>query len=144
MRKENNIIDNPALGCALGRAYQILLSKLAKALNDANLDITAGEYLILRALYSRPGIQQCEIADMIGKDKAAVSRCVSGLEKKGLVSTELISHKCLKVHLTEKAMLIQPRIMAVAQLRHNELAGMTTDKELATFASILKRIIENQ
>lgn len=144
MSKENDIIKSPALGCTLGCAYQILLSKLAKALKDAELDITTSEYLILRALYSRPGIQQCEIAEMVGKDKAAVCRCVAGLEKKGLVSTESVSHKCLRVHLTDLSRSLQPRIMTVAQNRHNALAAMTTPDELAIFASILNRIIDQK
>ena len=144
MSKEIDIIQSPALGCTLGRAYQILLGKLAGALKDAGLDITTSEYLILRALYTRPGIQQCEIAEMVGKDKAAVCRCVAGLEKKGLVTTQPVSHKCLRVHLTDFARSIQPRIMAVAQIRHNELAEMVTPDELAVFASILNRIIDTK
>ncbi len=144
MTKENDIIESPALGCRLGQAYQILLGKLAQALKEAQLDITTGEYLVLRALYSRPGIQQCEIADMVGKDKAAVCRTVASLANKGLVSTEPVSHKCLRVHLTDTAMLLKPRILAVAQLRHNELASMTTPDELAVFTSILDRIINTK
>ncbi|MDE7092856.1 MAG: MarR family transcriptional regulator, partial [Muribaculaceae bacterium] len=99
MKTENKTYQSPALGCMLGSANQILLGELEKALKEANLDLTTVDYLVLRALYSKDGIQQCEIADMVGRDKAGICRCVTGLVKKGLVRTEPISYKCLKVYL---------------------------------------------
>lgn len=144
MKKETHITDTPALGCLIGTAYQALLSQLASALKDAGLDITTSEYLVLRAIYCRDGMQQCEIADMVGKDKSSICRCVASLEKKGLVTTEPVSHKCLKVYISEKGAAVKPRIMTVAALRHKELTKMTTPDELETFTRILERIIANK
>ena len=98
MNSINSLSKTPAIGCLIGTAYQILLSRLASTLKEAGLDITTSEYLVLRAIYSNDGLQQCEIAEMVGKDKAAICRCVAGLAKKGLVRTESVSHKCLRVY----------------------------------------------
>lgn len=133
--------ESPALGCLIGKAYQTLLNQLNSALKEAGVDITASEYLVLRALYTAEGIQQCEIAQMVGKDKAAVCRCVAGLEKKGLVRTESVSHKCLRVFLTEKGRDIEPKVMEVAYIRHKALLDLTTPKNLAIFTEILKKVI---
>ncbi|MDE5880423.1 MAG: MarR family transcriptional regulator [Muribaculaceae bacterium] len=132
---------SPALGCLIGKAYQTMLSQLNSALKEAGLDITTSEYLALRALYSSEGIQQCEIAQMVGKDKAAVCRCVAGLEKKGLVRTECVSHKCLRVFLTDKGREIEPKVMEVARIRHKALLDLTTPENLAIFTEILKKVI---
>lgn len=132
---------SPALGCLIGKAYQVLLSQLSVALKEAGLDITTSEYLVLRALYTTEGIQQCEIAQMVGKDKAAVCRCVAGLEKKGLVRTESVSHKCLRVFLTDKGREIKPKTIEVANIRHKALLDLTTPKNLAIFTEILKKVI---
>lgn len=141
MKKEVPHIDSPAVGCMLGKAYQILLSQLAKALRDAGLDITTTEYLVLRALYSGEGVQQCEIASLTGKDKAFICRCVTSLEKKGLVRTESISHKCLRVYLTENARDIESGIMDVAERRHKALMSLTSPMEFEFFAKVLEKII---
>ncbi|MDE6683085.1 MAG: MarR family winged helix-turn-helix transcriptional regulator [Muribaculaceae bacterium] len=141
MKKEIPHIESPAVGCMLGKAYQILLSQLAKALSDAGLEITTTEYLVLRALYSDEGIQQCEIASLTGKDKASICRCVSGLEKKSLVKTECVSHKCLRVYLTEQAREIEPRVMNVANIRHNVLLSMLSPSEFENFTKVLEKII---
>lgn len=132
------------MGCKVGRAYQIMLSQLAKALKEADLDITTSEYLVLRAVYSCPGCQQCNIAVMVGKDKAAVCRCVVGLERKGLLKTEAVSYKCRKVYPTDIAYQIKPRIMEVATRRHQALMDLTTPAELDIFTHILDDIINTQ
>ena len=142
MNSINSLSKTPAIGCLIGTAYQILLSRLASALKEAGLDITTSEYLVLRAIYSKDGLQQCEIADMVGKDKAAICRCVAGLAKKGLVRTESVSHKCLRVYSTEEGRRIEPDIMRVAALRHKELAEMISHKELEVFTKVLEKIVK--
>ncbi len=144
MKKINENIVNPTLGCKVGQAYQTMLSQLAKALENAGLPITTSEYLVLRAVYSQEGLQQCDIAEMVGKDKAAVCRCIAGLEKKGLVATESVSHKCLRVFLTDKSREMQPKIMQVAEQRHQALLDLTTPKNLEIFTQIIERIINSK
>lgn len=144
MRKESSTYGVPAVGCLLGTAYQTLISQLGTDLKDAGLDITAGEYLVLRALYTEDGIQQCQIADMVGKDKAAICRCVAGLEKKEMVITESVSHKCLRVYLSDKAREIEPAIMDIAQKRHDALAANATPEELEIFIRILEKIVRQK
>ena len=133
----------PNLGCLIGTAYQIMVSRLDQALREQGLDVTAGEYLVMRALYSSDGMQQCEIASLIGKDKSAVCRTVTGLVKKKLVRTVPVSHKCLKVYVDQRGREIEPVIMAVAQSRHKALTALLTGEDLRLFSSILKKIIEN-
>lgn len=141
MKEMNENIKSPALGCKVGRAYQMMLSQLAQALKDAGLDLTTSEYLVMRAVFSSPGAQQCEIADMVGKDNAAVCRCVAGLGKKGMVDTETVSYKCLRVYPSARAKELQPRILEVAEKRHNALLDITTPAELDIFNRVLDRII---
>lgn len=143
MTNEILTYSGPNLGCMLGTAYQTLLSELTDSLDRKGLDITTSEYLVMRALYSNDGLQQCEIAALLGKDKGAISRCVKNLENKNLVTTEVVSHKCLRVYVSEKGRLIQPSVMAVADERHKALTSMLTHHEMETFVSVLKRIINN-
>ncbi|MDE6296903.1 MAG: MarR family transcriptional regulator [Muribaculaceae bacterium] len=141
MRIEKRNIERLALGCKVGKANQALLSQLSVALAKAGLDITTTEYLVLRAIYTRDGIQQCEIGDMTGKDKAAVSRCVAGLVKKELVTTVCESHKCLRVFLSDKGREIESKVFEVARARHLALAELTSPEKLAVFDEILEKII---
>ncbi|MDE6393775.1 MAG: MarR family winged helix-turn-helix transcriptional regulator [Duncaniella sp.] len=143
MTNELHIYGGPNVGCMLGTAYQSLLSELTDALAKAGLDVTAPEYLILRALYANNGMQQCELASQLGKDKGAICRCIKTMAAKGLVVTEPVSHKCLKVYVSDKGQSIRADIMAVADERHRALTSMLTPAEMDTFVSVLQRIITN-
>lgn len=128
----------------IGSANQILLGELDKALKEAKLPLTTTEYLVLRALYSREGIQQCEIADMVGRDKAGICRCVAGLLKKGLVRTEPVSYKCLRVYLTDEARAIRPKVLKVAEERQKALVDLVSREELEVFNKVLEAIIKTK
>lgn len=142
---EHNInITEPTVGCKMGLAYKILLTQLEDALRKANLNINPNEYLILRALYNNNGAQQCEISELIGKDKSIVSRCIEGLVDKNLVKTEDISHKCRKVYYTAAADEIKPRIMSVANERHKALTDLTNPDDLKIFINVLHNIIKSK
>lgn len=143
MKDNTTTYSMPNLGCMVGTAYQIMVSRLDHALREQGLDVTAGEYLVMRSLYSSDGMQQCEIAALIGKDKSAVCRTVTGLVKKKLVRTVPVSHKCLKVYVDQRGREVEPAIMAVAQARHRAITDLLTEAELKVFSTTLEKIIKN-
>ncbi len=130
----------PYVGCLVGAAFQKMTSQLETALKKAEIPITAAEYMILRALYSTDGLQQCEICEMVGKDKASICRSVSSLAKKGLIKPEPVSYKCIRVWLTDKANEIKPQIMKIADDRHKALTSLASEKEVESFIKILNLI----
>lgn len=131
----------PNVGCLLGTAYQIQLALLNSSLRNARLNISPAEYLILRGLYSEDGLQQCDLSDLLGKDKASVSRCVAAMERKGLVRTECISHKCRRVWLTEMSKVIKPEIMEIARQRHDALLNIANKEDMDAFVRVLKQMV---
>ena len=131
----------PNVGCLLGAAYQQQLSRLSSALVDAGLDIVPAEYLVLRGLYARDGMQQCDVAALLGKDKASVSRCVGAMERKGLINIETVSHKCRLIWLSDKGREIEPSIMKVARDRHKALADIVSRKDMEALVRVLKLIL---
>ncbi len=142
MSENKNTYATPYVGCLVGAAFQKLIAQLDAALKKAALSITAAEYMILRALYTNDGLQQCQICDMVGKDKASICRSVAALDKKGLIKTEYVSHKCIKVWLTEKANEIRPQIMRIADERHKALLSLASEERIKSFIEILDLIVK--
>lgn len=138
---ENRLYELPNMGCMLGTAYQTLVSRLAETLQKEQCGISVAEYMVLRAIYTCDGMQQCEIGEMVGKDKGAVCRTVKSLEAKGLVRTEQISHKCLRVYITDKGTDIRPSVMRIAEAKDRQLSKLLCPEELEAFQSILMKII---
>ena len=133
----------PNLGCKLGTAYQRQLGELATALADAGLELTTSEYLLLRALYDTDGMQQCDIASLLSKDKAAVSRCVASLIRKGYIATRSESYKCQRAYLTATGRALQSDVMAVARERQAAIEQTLTETELQVLNTILDKIINH-
>ena len=144
MTKAHNIYSMPNVGCMLGTAYQTLASQLQEALTNAGLDITVSEYLILRTLYDRDGVQQCEIAETLGKDKAAVCRCIRKMLSKGLVRSENVSHKCMRIFVDNEGQRLRDAVLAIGTERHQALQHLLTPDEMTAFANILRKIIDSQ
>lgn len=144
MKENSKIYNLPNMGCMIGTAYQIMVAQLDEALKSAGLPIAVPEYLILRVLYDYDGLQQCEIASALGKDKAAVCRTVGAMVKKGLVTTQSVSHKCLRLFLSPKAEEMKPSILEVASERENHFLSLGTREEIEIFSRIIKRIIEDE
>lgn len=140
--KKANETPAPAVGCLVSAAAQRMLAALTRALVDAGLPLTAPEYLVMRALYRRDGLQQCEIAETTGKDKAAICRCVAALSRKNLVRTEPVSHKCLRVYVAPEGRRIESDVMRVAASRHAAFSALLAPGEEVLFADILRRIID--
>lgn len=142
MKAQQEIVyGTPNTGCLVGTAYQKLYARLSEALETAGIPVTAAEYMILRVLYTKEGLQQCDIAQIVGKDQSAVCRTVSAMEKKKLVHTETVSHKCRRVFLAPTGTKLKPDIMEIARKRHDELSSILTPEELETFETILLKII---
>lgn len=139
---ENSFYGFPNMGCMLGTAYQTLVAQLAVTLEKEQCGISVPEYMVLRALYTRNGMQQCEIGEMVGKDKGAVCRTVKSLELKGLVSTEQVSHKCLRVYISEKGRELEPTVMRIAEDKEKALAALLTPDGLTTLRNTLSKIID--
>lgn len=144
MTKETYIYGSPHVGCLLGTAFQAQYSKLASALESKGLELAVSEYLILRTLYDNDGMQQCDIASSLGKDQAAVCRCVKKMAERELVRTEPISRKCLRVFVADKGRAIETSVMEVASEVHAQLAAMLTPREMQELVRLLNKVKGNQ
>ncbi len=141
--KTVNAYGMPCEGCMIGTAFQKLTAQLERILKQENLDIKAGDYMILRALYNSDGLQQCELSELIGKDKSSICRSVSNLLQKGLVKTEPISYKCVRVWLTDKAEELRPIILKIAEERQKALYDLAPERDIEGFVKVLKAIINS-
>ncbi|MDE6311452.1 MAG: MarR family transcriptional regulator [Muribaculaceae bacterium] len=144
MKKENKMYGMPNVGCMIGTAYQCLVGQLDEILREELPEVTVPEYMILRSLYFRDGMQQCDIAEMVGRDKAVVCRTVKAMVSKGYVRTESESHKCLRVFLTSKAESVKAKVLQIAAGRQKALESVIGPECVSVFSDCLKKIIESK
>ena len=108
----------------------------------AEVGITASELMYLSQLYDRDGLTQEEMAAVITVDKAATTRTIQGMEKKGLVCREAHeeNYRAKRVYLTDKAKNAEPRIRELQKKWVDFITQDMTQKEAEVFATQLKKM----
>lgn len=108
----------------------------------SDVEITASELMYLSQLYSRDGLTQEEMAAVITVDKAATTRTIQGMEKKGLVRREAHeeNYRAKRVYLTDKAKNAEPRIRELQKKWVDFITQDMTQKEAEVFAAQLKKM----
>ena len=108
----------------------------------SDVEITASELMYLSQLYNRDGLTQEEMAAVITVDKAATTRTIQGMEKKGLVRREAHeeNYRAKRVYLTDKAKNAAPRISELQKKWVDFITQDMTQKEAEVFAAQLKKM----
>lgn len=108
----------------------------------SEVEITASELMYLSQLYTRDGLTQDEMATKISVDKAATTRTIQGMEKKGLVvrrSNEK-DHRSKCVYLTDKAKQMEGHIREIQKKWSDYIMQDMTVSEAELFANQLKQM----
>ena len=113
----------------------VLFRQMNLFLNRELLDekLTSSDVLYLALLYEQDGRTQDEMADTV--DRAATTRSLQGLEKKGLVRREVdtFDRRIRRVYLTEKAMQYRTAIRRMADDLADALFEGMSEEEVKAF-----------
>lgn len=131
---------------SLGRLIAILYRKNQIYLNTQlkPYNLTSGEVGLLMSLYQEEGQTQEALSAALNIDKAATARTVKVLEQKGYVNREQDTEdkRCNRIHLTEKARVLQHDIVSVIQNWSRNIATFLGEKSYAELYSNIKNIID--
>lgn len=130
-------------GALIRRLQQTVAFTLTRQFQARGSDLTPVQYTVLAAACTHPGIEQGELADLIGYDRATVGGVVDRLEAKGLVSRNLSAHdrrvRLLSVSRTGTALLkkLAPAILAA----QDEILAALDAREREDFARLLAKLV---
>ena len=99
------------------------LSRSASALYQREFGVNVTEWRIMAQLAIEPGIPASRICQVIGFDKGPVSRSLSIMERKGIITIEVDESDARRhvIALTEAGRALHDRIIAVALERERRL-----------------------
>ncbi len=120
--------------------------KYSQALfTEHNIYISGDQWVILKRISEREGINQKEIADQTYKDPASVTRMLDLLEKQQLVKRVAVENdrRTYALFLTEQGKELVTRIKPLAtKARQKGLEGFNTDDH-ERLKLLLNKIYEN-
>lgn len=76
---------NDSFATLLNKTTRALSTRLQSLFTQAGFDVTSEQWMILLLLWQQDGRSPYQIANIIGKDRAAVTRLIDGLERRKLV-----------------------------------------------------------
>lgn len=125
----------------IGKQISILFRQLNLYFNHelSEISISATELLYLSSLYEKDGITQDDLAQEYSVDKAAVTRTLQLMEKKGLIvrKTDSTDKRAKKLFLTDKSKSLEKKLR---ETQAKWICAMTKGMEKSAIDSFSKQI----
>lgn len=75
---------NDSIGALSGTVHELILKRLALCFKSTGIPLTAYQYQLMSRLWTADGIHQNKLAEMLNRDRSAITHMVDQLEKKKL------------------------------------------------------------
>jgi DNA-binding MarR family transcriptional regulator len=133
------------LGRQSGVLYHLLSRRMNGLLNEAGLGITVDQFRLLTMLWKEDGITQQQLAVLLGRDRASITRMADILEEQGIISRipNKNDRRINQIYLSKKGRELEPAAAACARQALDEMTRNFSENEKNTFSQLLQRAIEN-
>ena len=136
---------NDILFYNMDKAIRTYRNYAQKRLRDHGYKITIDQWLIIKAILENPGIMQQELAEIVFKDNASVTRIIEILVKSGYLQREINPKDRRKTILkvtAEGKLIIEKVQVLVLENRQIALGGIE-NSTLQTTNEVLNAIAKN-
>ena len=129
----------------LDKAIKTYRQFAQRRLNEAGLPITIDQWLVLKAITEKPEISQLEIAEVVFKDAASVTRIIDLLVKKNYLqrTTHESDRRRFLLQITDAGEALMNEIAKVAAQNRKIALEHISEKQLEQTRKTLTTIIEN-
>ncbi len=131
------------LGFYLHRALSAMIKNLNRQFKEHNINLQHAQYIILYILWKTDGLSQAELARILGKNPAAISRAISYLEERGYVERKDKNGTTNNVFLTPYANSRRSEIIHVAVVVTQQALSSLHYGDYHSLADTLTEIYEN-
>jgi MarR family transcriptional regulator, transcriptional regulator for hemolysin len=116
-----------------------------RRLNEAGVEISIDQWLVLHTIEDRPGISQTEIADQVFKDAASVTRIIELLKKKNYLERKehQTDRRRSTLELTKEGRAVVKQAVKVSEQNRAAALKGISEKEMSNLRNTLNTIINN-
>ena len=148
MQEDNSILKNEdngiiRLGFYLNRVFSNLVDTLEDMLATRNIPVNHPQFEVMQLLWSvgEENVSQQKIANIIGRDKAAISRALTHLERLGYVERRRVSGTKNAISLTRKGREIQPVLTGILSDAIQKLCEPLNEAERRQLVTLLRQLL---
>jgi MarR family transcriptional regulator, organic hydroperoxide resistance regulator len=138
-----NFEDN--IGRYIGRIHSLFSYKLNQLLRESEAGITVDQFRLLTHLWKQDGISQQQLAQLVRRDRASITRMVDILEQQGFINraSDKDDRRINLIFLTEKGKQLEPIASKAAEETLNISQKGFSQSERKTLDELLNRVISN-
>ena len=136
-------VNVSTLGFYIDRLLYAMIKSRSNDLKELHSDLQHSEFVVLKILSIVGGASQSQLAGIMVKERAGISRLVASLEKKGYVSRKPLNGSTNYVTLTEKGEEYIPMIKDLSEKLEERAFKGFTPKSRETVLKYLHRIYNN-
>jgi MarR family transcriptional regulator, transcriptional regulator for hemolysin len=116
-----------------------------RQIDNAGIDITIDQWLVLKSIQDLPDISQHQIAENVFKDYASVTRMIELLVKKEYLLREFhkTDRRRFNLVITRKGQAVIQKLIPVIAANRKQALKSLTKQEIEKNKTFLHRIIEN-
>lgn len=134
-----------SLGPWLGKTIKMIEIRIEETLKENGIDITKVQFLLLKSVHKKEGINQNDLAFYTNRNKSSLARVINSLEKKNYIARIPAKHdkRINQLFITSKGQQIidiaKPHFINMANTIENGL----TKEEIENTINTLKKIQTN-
>jgi DNA-binding MarR family transcriptional regulator len=129
-------IEN-SIALKLSNTLNFLRKRFNKAIKKYN--ISSEQYAILN-LINQKEWTPTQLSEIVNKDKAAITRFINSLEKRGLIKKEDINKRSYKIVITEKGQNILKEVDKIAADFREKIEKRVSKEKIELLFKILEEI----
>jgi len=140
-----NFDPNDSFATLLDKTIRALTSRLHHLFVSEGIDVTAEQWMILLLLWKEDGRSPYQIAEVIGKDRAAITRLVDGLEKRNLVVRirDKNDSRQKQIYLTPKGKAIKEDLVPLGVANMQKAVEGLSREEIESCKAVLRKLHKN-
>ncbi len=125
-------------GILLRRCQQVALALFTE--EATKFDFSPTQYSALSFIHNEPGIQQNALGERIALDRSSVTKCVEGLERRGLIRREVDKKdkRARRLFVTPKGKAMLENVSEAATRARQRIKQALGDAGFASFLESLK------
>ena len=146
MKSEEHFIDfENSIGPWLGKTVKLLDFFAQESFNEANLDLTKEQMIVLKKLSFKDGLNQNELAFLTLRNKSSLTRLLSKMEAKKYIVREqdVLDKRIKRVYITKTGTAIFLKTRPVIKQLINRIEQNISATEKQEMIKTLQKIQSN-
>ncbi len=141
----DNFALDDSFGYLVNMAARRLKYELHLAFKASGYDITPEQWTVLNRLWEQDGLSQVELAERTFKDKPIITRILTILERKGVISRRFDDddRRVTRVFLTRKGQDLKDKLIPCAKSVLEKGSRNLTAQDIAHLKHTLNQILSN-